>query len=150
MPCLHTVCVFDYPVPSPIRIFFWKTDVCGYARSDCSLNQVSYMHHFLALGALETHYVPLNVEFKDSWREISHSCLSHAQTLTVNQTTTYYQFYHTLPRPCECHSTESFGAHYVQLPNLGVCRLHCSHSSCFTQLYTTTQKRSLGYKFFQK
>ena len=22
MPCTHTVCVFDYPVPSPIRIFF--------------------------------------------------------------------------------------------------------------------------------
>ena len=35
MPCTHTVCVFDYPVPSPIRIFFWKTDVCGYVRSDC-------------------------------------------------------------------------------------------------------------------
>ena len=33
---LHTVCVFDYPVPSPIRIFLWKTDVCGYARSDCT------------------------------------------------------------------------------------------------------------------
>ena len=36
MPCTHTVCVFDYPVPSPIRIFFWKTDVCGYARSACT------------------------------------------------------------------------------------------------------------------
>ena len=22
MSCIHTVCVFDYPVPSPIRIFF--------------------------------------------------------------------------------------------------------------------------------
>ena len=21
MPCIHTECVFDYPVPSPIRIF---------------------------------------------------------------------------------------------------------------------------------
>ena len=31
----YTVCVFDYPVPSPIRNFSWKTDVCGYARSDC-------------------------------------------------------------------------------------------------------------------
>ena len=29
MACIHTVCVFDYPVPSPIRIFSWKTDVCG-------------------------------------------------------------------------------------------------------------------------
>ena len=37
MPCIHTACVFDYPVPSPIRIFFWKMDVCGYARSDCML-----------------------------------------------------------------------------------------------------------------
>ena len=36
MPCIHTVCVFDYPVPSPIRIFLWKTLVCGYARSDCT------------------------------------------------------------------------------------------------------------------
>ena len=35
MPCIYTVCVFNYPVPSPIRIFLWKTDVCGYARSDC-------------------------------------------------------------------------------------------------------------------
>ena len=27
---MHThTCVFDYPVPSPIRIFLWKTDVCG-------------------------------------------------------------------------------------------------------------------------
>ena len=34
MPCIHTVWVFDYPDPSPIRIFLWKTDVCGYARSD--------------------------------------------------------------------------------------------------------------------
>ena len=31
-----SVCVFDYPVPSPNRIFSWKTDVCGYARSDCT------------------------------------------------------------------------------------------------------------------
>ena len=31
-----TVCVFSYPVPSPIRILLWKTDVCGYARSDCT------------------------------------------------------------------------------------------------------------------
>ena len=30
MPCLHTVCMFDYPVPSPIRMFLCKTDVCGY------------------------------------------------------------------------------------------------------------------------
>ena len=37
LPCIHTVCVFDYPVPSPIRIFLWKTDVCGYARSDCAI-----------------------------------------------------------------------------------------------------------------
>ena len=22
MSCIHTVCVFDYPVPTPIRIFF--------------------------------------------------------------------------------------------------------------------------------
>ena len=29
MSCIHTVCVFDYPVPSPIRIFLWKTDACG-------------------------------------------------------------------------------------------------------------------------
>ena len=35
MPCIHTVCVFDYPVPSPIRIFVWKTDVCGYVWYDC-------------------------------------------------------------------------------------------------------------------
>ena len=35
MSCIHTVCVFDYPVPSPIRIFLLKTDVCSYARSDC-------------------------------------------------------------------------------------------------------------------
>ena len=35
MSCIHTVCVFDYPVPSPFRIFLWKTDACGYARSDC-------------------------------------------------------------------------------------------------------------------
>ena len=29
MSCIHTVRVFDYPVPSPIWIFLWKTDVCG-------------------------------------------------------------------------------------------------------------------------
>ena len=32
----HTLCVSDYPVPSPVRILFCKTDVCSYARSDCN------------------------------------------------------------------------------------------------------------------
>ena len=36
MSCIHTVCAFGYPVPASIRIFLWKTDVCGYARSDCT------------------------------------------------------------------------------------------------------------------
>ena len=33
----YTVCAFDYPVPSPIRICLWEMDVCGYERSDCTL-----------------------------------------------------------------------------------------------------------------
>ena len=37
----YVACVFDYPVPLPIRIFLWKTDVCGKARSDCA---AFYMH----------------------------------------------------------------------------------------------------------
>ena len=37
---MHPVCVFDYPVLSPIRISLLKTVVCGSTRSDCALGSL--------------------------------------------------------------------------------------------------------------
>ena len=51
----HTVCVFDYPVP--YQIFSWKTDVCGYARSDLNADDLAFFHNLqtdVSLMAKET------------------------------------------------------------------------------------------------
>ena len=43
MPCIHAVCVFDYPVPSPIRMFLLKTDVMCAVMRGLTVHTLSYV-----------------------------------------------------------------------------------------------------------